>query len=124
LTDTRKRDFKFFVDCSVQLNDFSIFKILQNLRRLSAQFGNLYDKSFFPNSFFHCSSEEPQFLLILSARKYLKAPKMDLKLFAFVLLLAGVSCDESADNTIILTDSNFEETIKTNNFFVKFYAPW
>jgi hypothetical protein len=49
---------------------------------------------------------------------------MYLKLFAFVLLLAGVSCDESADNTIILTDSNFEETIKTNNFFVKFYAPW
>jgi hypothetical protein len=50
---------------------------------------------------------------------------MDLKLFALVLLLAGVNCDDSsADNTIVLNDDNFEETIKTNNFFVKFYAPW
>lgn len=50
---------------------------------------------------------------------------MDLKLIAFVILLAGVTCDEAEpDSTIILNDDNFEEVIKTNNFFVKFYAPW
>lgn len=54
---------------------------------------------------------------------------MDFKFFAFVLLLvAAVNCEEETekevDSTIILTDSNFDEVIKTNNFFVKFYAPW
>jgi hypothetical protein len=54
---------------------------------------------------------------------------MDFKLFAFVILLiASVNCEEEtekeADATIILTDDNYEEILKTNNFFVKFYAPW
>lgn len=55
---------------------------------------------------------------------------MDFKLFAFVILLIlnGFNCVEDevveSDNTIVLTDSNFDETIKTNNFFVMFFAPW
>ncbi|CAO1361667.1 unnamed protein product [Diamesa tonsa] len=31
---------------------------------------------------------------------------------------------EEPDVSIILTNENFAETIKTNNYFVKFYAPW
>lgn len=57
---------------------------------------------------------------------------MQFKLFLFVvLLICGVNCEEEAqnegnevDSTIILTDSNFDEVIKTNNFFVMFFAPW
>ncbi|CRK96813.1 CLUMA_CG009948, isoform B [Clunio marinus] len=54
---------------------------------------------------------------------------MDLKLFAFIfLVVSGVKSDEDAQNevdtTIVLTDSNFEDVLKTNNFFVMFFAPW
>lgn len=53
---------------------------------------------------------------------------MDLKLFALVIfLISAVNCEEEAqneDSTIILNDSNFDEIIKTNNFFVMFFAPW
>lgn len=59
---------------------------------------------------------------------------MNIKVFALVCLL--VSCvfseendienkeEEVADSTIILTDENFDEIIKTNNFFVMFFATW
>lgn len=55
---------------------------------------------------------------------------MDFKLFAFVILLiSGVRCEEDEaqneiDSTIVLNDSNFDEVLKTNNFFVMFFAPW
>jgi len=53
---------------------------------------------------------------------------MDLKLFALVIfLISAVNCEEeiqNEDSTIILDDSNFDEIIKTNNFFVMFFAPW
>lgn len=55
---------------------------------------------------------------------------MDLKVFALVILLvSGLHCEEEdsaneIDNTIELTDANFDEVIKTNNFFVMFFAPW
>lgn len=52
---------------------------------------------------------------------------MDFKLFALVLfLLSTVNCEEEPqnDSTIVLNDSNFEDVIKTNNFFVMFFAPW
>lgn len=50
-------------------------------------------------------------------------------MFALVILVvSAVSCEEEAqnevDSTIVLTDSNFDETIETNSFFVMFYAPW
>lgn len=49
-----------------------------------------------------------------------------------VLLIAVVNCEDEAvnnseneiENTIILNDSNFDEVLKTNNFFVMFFAPW
>lgn len=59
---------------------------------------------------------------------------MNIKVFALVCLL--VTCvfseendienkeEEVADSTIVLTDENFDEIIKTNNFFVMFFAPW
>lgn len=59
---------------------------------------------------------------------------MNIKVFALVCLL--VSCvfseendienkeEEVSDSTINLTDENFDEIIKTNNFFVMFFAPW
>lgn len=54
---------------------------------------------------------------------------MSLKLFAFVILLiSAANCEEEAqnevDSIIVLDDSNFEEVLKTNNFFVMFFAPW
>lgn len=54
---------------------------------------------------------------------------MSAKLFALVLLLVtAVNCEEDEqneiDSTILLDDSNFDEVLKTNNFFVMFYAPW
>ena len=58
---------------------------------------------------------------------------MHVKVFLLVCLFSlafaseteeNVENVEEPDDTIILTDENFEETIKTNNFFVKFYAPW
>lgn len=56
---------------------------------------------------------------------------MSLKLFVCVLLLATatVKCEEEeneidSDTTIQLDDSNFDEILKTNNFFVMFFAPW
>lgn len=54
---------------------------------------------------------------------------MDLKFLAFVfLLVSGFSCEEEAqnevDSTLVLTDDTFEDVIKTNNFFVMFFAPW
>jgi hypothetical protein len=51
-------------------------------------------------------------------------------LLAFVILfVVTVNCDEDPaeneiDSTIVLTDENFDETIKLNNFFVMFFAPW
>lgn len=59
---------------------------------------------------------------------------MNIKVLACVfLLITCVYCDENdlenneeevADSTIKLTDDNFDEVIKTNNFFVMFFAPW
>lgn len=50
-------------------------------------------------------------------------------LFIVILCLIGVNCEsEDAQNepetTIVLTDENFAEILKTNNFFVMFFAPW
>jgi thioredoxin domain-containing protein 5 len=46
--------------------------------------------------------------------------------FLFVVLIAlSFANDEFEDEfTVKLNDSNFNELIKTTNFFVKFYAPW
>lgn len=54
---------------------------------------------------------------------------MDFKLLTFVfLLITGLNCEDEAasevDSTIVLSDSDFEDVIKTNNFFVMFFAPW
>lgn len=57
---------------------------------------------------------------------------MDFKLLALVfLLITGLNCEDEAaseasevDSTIVLGDSDFEDVIKTNNFFVMFFAPW
>lgn len=58
---------------------------------------------------------------------------MELKVIAFVcLLVSSVVCNEE-DNKIgdqeenfpiVLGNDNFADTIKTNSFFVMFYAPW
>lgn len=48
-------------------------------------------------------------------------------LFALLFSLSVTFADENEDSdefTVQLNDSNFDELIKTNNFFVKFYAPW
>lgn len=58
---------------------------------------------------------------------------MDLKVIALIFaLVSSVICDEENNKiddkeeefTIILGDSNFEDTIKSNSFFVMFHAPW
>lgn len=58
---------------------------------------------------------------------------MDLKVIALLFaLVSSVVCDEENNKigdkeeqfAIVLTDKNFDETIKTNSFFVMFYAPW
>lgn len=54
---------------------------------------------------------------------------MNFKFFVFaIFFLSTVICeDEEAneiDATIVLNDSNFDDVMKTNNFFVMFYAPW
>ncbi|CAO1410563.1 unnamed protein product [Diamesa hyperborea] len=55
---------------------------------------------------------------------------MHLKVFVLVCLSSLAFASETEENvekpdvTIILTDENFAETIKTNNFFVNFYVPW
>lgn len=51
------------------------------------------------------------------------------KLLVFaILFLSAVICEEEEaseiDHTILLNDSNFDEVLKTNNFFIMFYAPW
>lgn len=55
---------------------------------------------------------------------------MNFKLFSLVILfvIGVISAEEEGqkdevDSTIVLTDSNFDEIIKTNNFFVMFFAP-
>lgn len=62
---------------------------------------------------------------------------MDLKLIAFIFLFVSCAiCDEGEENnnkidqeeetdfTKNLNDENFAETIKSNNYFVMFFAPW
>lgn len=58
---------------------------------------------------------------------------MNFKLFVFAILFifsvigeeeANLDENNEVDATINLNDSNFEDVLKTNNFFVMFYAPW
>lgn len=58
---------------------------------------------------------------------------MDLKVFALLCVFVScVVCNEENNKidsqeeefAIVLTDSNFDETIKENSFFVMFHAPW
>jgi hypothetical protein len=47
-------------------------------------------------------------------------------LFAVLFALSATFAEDEFDDefSVQLNDSNFNELIKTNNFLVKFYAPW
>lgn len=61
---------------------------------------------------------------------------MKLKIFALTILLATCVFSqqdeieneeeeiEVNDSVIVLNEDNFDSTIKTNNYFIMFYAPW
>lgn len=54
---------------------------------------------------------------------------MRYKICGVVLLLLVVGAiwyivENAKESTVVLTDRNFDKTIKTNNIFVKFYTPW
>lgn len=45
-------------------------------------------------------------------------------LFALIAIAVGEDDAQADSSTIVLTKDNFDEELKTTNFFVKFYAPW
>lgn len=50
---------------------------------------------------------------------------MKFKFFSIVIFVVALAVKESVgDKAIVLNDASFKDVVKTNNFFIMFFAPW